>query len=49
MKNQVQFLAFFILFGFTRLQAQVTQQWIEKYDGSGNGVDRAKAMVLDGG
>jgi len=47
MKNQITFLILFILLNFCSLQAQVTQEWVQIYNGPGNNDDRAISLAVD--
>jgi hypothetical protein len=38
----------FALFSFSQLKAQVTQEWVQRYNGIGNNYDQASSMVVDG-
>ena len=38
----------FALFSFLQLKAQVTEEWVQRYNGPGNSSDNASSMAVDG-
>ncbi len=44
---KIFFSIIFLLFLLRHMNAQVTQEWVSRYNGPGNAVDFVKAMILD--